>query len=137
MIESRKLKEPSERVKVTLSPANYTNNDKGEIVLKNSPRLRVMIDKSLLEEHGLICDRLAYDRFDESRFVLVFRISDEGTRAAPIKKGSGKADCSLPLSKVTELKFEDFPELRRAPCSYRIIADKELLFVILPLKRGE
>ncbi|MBY8279768.1 hypothetical protein KW516_18790 [Vibrio fluvialis] len=137
LIVPRKLKEPSERVKVTLSPANYTNNDKGEIVLKNSPRLRLMIDKGLLEEQGFICDRLELVRFDDARFFMVFKVTDKGTRATPIKNRSGKADYSVPLSKLTKLKFEDFPELKKAPCAYRVIAREEIFIVALPVERGD
>lgn len=136
MLVERTFKEPSQRVTVTISPANYTNNRRGELVVKNNPRMRLMLDKTLLDEQDFMCDRLELQEFDEKRLALIFKVTDRGNRVAPIKKGSGKADIAVPLSVLKELKPIDFPKLRKAPCVYRFVSG-DLLFIGLPVKRVE
>ena len=134
MLTVRKLKEPSERVKVTISPATYTNNAKGEIVLKNSARMRLMLDKTLLSEQDFIRDRLNLIEFNEDRLYLIFEVSDKGTKTATMGgKEHPKLEMSVPLSVLKTLKHTDFPKVRRAPCAYKFKGEK--MVVLLPLKQ--
>ncbi|EGR3221685.1 hypothetical protein N7I40_004057 [Vibrio parahaemolyticus] len=134
-VTMRVLKEPSERVKITISPATYTNNDKGEIVLKNSARMRLMLDKTLLREQDFICDRLKLIHFDEDKMFLMFKVSDDGIKTTTMGgKDHPKLEVSIPLSRLKTLKHNDFPKIRRAPCAYRFLSEERLI-VLLPLKR--
>lgn len=89
-LKHRRLKERSERIKVTISPANYVNNDKGELVVKNNPRMRLMLDKSLLQEQGFICDRLELERFDETRLLLIFKVTDRAFEPPQSRRALGR-----------------------------------------------
>lgn len=138
MLVPRKLKNPSERIKITISPPTYTNNEKGEIVLKNSARLRVMLDKTLLREQGFICDRLELAKFDEKKMLVVFNVSDKGTKVATMGGTENpKLEMSVPLSKINHFDFNDFPKIKREPCDYKFLHDTEHLVLLLPLKNTD
>lgn len=123
------LKNPSERVLISISPANYTHNDDGSIVLKNSTRMRLYFDRDFLSTHDFKEDRLDLLAFNEVRLALVFRVSKEGRRLTPISK-SGRSEIGVPLSVLTTLTPDDFPPARKLQCSYHFVDDK--LLVALP-----
>ena len=63
---------------------------------------------------------------------LVFELSHVGTKATPIVR-SGKSEVSVPLSVLRDIRPDDFPAVRRLPCSYKFVEDK--LLVLLPFAR--
>lgn len=126
---TKALHNPSERVLVSISPANYTHTDGGLIVLKNSPRMRLYLDRTLLSENGFERDRLELKLFSESKLCLVFEAGHIGLTVSPIPK-SGRSEIAIPLSKLRHLTADAFPKVRKAQCSYQFRGDK--LIVALP-----
>lgn len=123
------LKEPSERVLISISPANYTHNEDGSIVLKNSARMRLYFDRDFLVTHGFQEDRLDLIAFHELRLVFVFRVSETGRRLTPISK-SGRSEIGVPMSVLNTLTPDDFPSAKKLQCGYHFVDDK--LLVVLP-----
>lgn len=134
MLVERKLSEPTPEVLVTISEPNYVTDKKGVVTLKNSARMRVYMDKNLLVNLGYTHEHLKLIKIDESIMGLVFEIGDKGSKISPIKKGSGKSEVSIPMSKLDSLKPADFPAMRRAMCSYRIKGDR--MAILLPLGKS-
>lgn len=126
------LPDASQRVLISISPANYTHTADGLLVLKNSVRMRLYVDQTLLSEQGSFCSRLRLLKFNERLIGLVFELSHVGTKATPIVR-SGKSEVSVPLSVLKDIKPGDFPAVRRLPCSYKFVEDK--LLVLLPFAR--
>lgn len=126
------LPDASQRVLISISPANYTHTADGLLVLKNSVRMRLYVDQTLLSEQGSFCSRLRLLKFNERMIGLVFELSHVGTKATPIVR-SGKSEVSVPLSVLKDIKPGDFPAVRRLPCAYKFVEDK--LLVLLPFAR--
>ena len=124
------LKEPSQSVLLSISPANYTHTDGGLIVLKNSARMRLYFDRDFLIVNGFDGCRLDLLLFSEKLLTLVFRVGHEGRLLTPISK-SGRSEIGIPMSVLSSLKPDDFPKIRKAQCGYQFRDDK--LFVALPL----
>lgn len=135
MIIERKLSKASERVICSISTANYITAENGRITLKNSPRLRLLIDKGLFVENGFLCDRLKFKKFDIDRMGLIFEVADDGVKASVIKKGSGRMDYSLPLNHKSvpeQINPRIFPLIRKSQCRY--VFEKDYFIVLLPIE---
>lgn len=135
MYELKKISEPTPRVLTSVSNANYTTNDKGIIILKNNPRIRLYVDKTLLRENGIEADRLELVKFDPKRMSFAFApVKTGGIRLTPIPR-SPKVEMSIPFStlkSISDFSADELPPIKREPCAMKI--EHGMFFVSMPLQ---
>lgn len=121
-----------ERITATVSPATLKTKEDGTIFQKNSQRLRLYLDRYLLQSAGYGEDaRLDLMGVVKNSELLAirFRIGSVGRTLSTIKVRSGKAEVPIPGSVLPW----PLPVLRKRKCWFKIDTDSDTLTVAIPL----
>lgn len=120
-----------ERITATVSPATLKTHPDGRITFKNKARLRLCLDRFLLQSAGYPEDTrlslLGAVRTGESIFVR-FKLGKEGKALSNIKVRSGKSELAIHGSVIGD----KLPAVRRAKCSFWINKDEDSITISIP-----